>query len=47
MFNEETKTQKSNIGDVIDFILLKRVIQFAIPYRFYFFVAAISALLLC
>ena len=44
---EETKTQKSNIGDVIDFILLKRVIQFAKPYRFYFFVAAISALLLC
>ena len=44
---EETKTQKSNIGDVIDFTLLKRVIQFAKPYRFYFFVAAISALLLC
>ena len=44
---QEANTQKSNIGDVIDFILLKRVIQFAKPYRFYFFVAAISAILLC
>ena len=38
--------QESNIGNVIDFILLKRVMRFARPYRLYFFIAAISAVLL-
>ena len=44
---QDANTQKSKAGDIIDFILLKRVIQFAKPYQFYFFVAAISAILLC
>ena len=33
-------------GDIIDFILLKRVLRFATPYKFYFFIASISAILL-
>ena len=36
----------TNTGNVIDFILLKRVLAFAIPYKFYFFIAAISAIIL-
>ena len=40
------KKQKSNTGNVIDFVLLKRVIKFANPYKFHFFVAALSAVLL-
>ena len=36
--------QQSNTGNVIDFILLKRVLEFAHPYKLYFFVAAISAI---
>ena len=43
---QDIKKQKSNTGNVIDFILLKRVMKFAKPYRFYFFIAAISAILL-
>ena len=43
---QEKMEQKSNTGNIIDFILLKRVMQFAVPYRFYFIVAAISAILL-
>ena len=41
-----TKKQQSNTGNVVDFILLKRVMKFAKPYKFYFYVAAISAILL-
>ncbi len=36
----------SNTGNIIDFILLKRVLEFAKPYKFYFFIAAISAVFL-
>ena len=36
----------SNTGNIIDFILLKRVLAFASPYRLYFFIAAISAIIL-
>ena len=43
---QEKMEQTSNTGNIIDFILLKRVMQFAVPYRFYFIVAAISAILL-
>ena len=38
--------RESKTGNVIDFILLKRVMKFAQPYKIYFFVAAISAILL-
>ena len=43
-----TKSQKSktNSGNVIDFILLKRVLVFAKPYRKQFIIATISAILL-
>ena len=45
-----TKTKgnksKSNTGNVIDFVLLKRVLAFAKPYRLQFIIAAISAVLL-
>ena len=37
---------KSNTGNVIDFVLLKRVLAFAKPYRLQFTIAAISAVLL-
>ena len=40
------KNTDSNTGNIIDFILLKRVMKFAIPYKIYFFVAAFSAILL-
>ena len=40
------KDRDSNTGNIIDFILLKRVMKFAIPYKIYFFVAAFSAILL-
>ena len=33
-------------GNVIDFVLLKRVIAFAKPYKLQFMIAAISAILL-
>ena len=37
---------KSNTGNVIDFVLLKRVLKFAKPYSRYFSIAALSAILL-
>ena len=40
---QNINNQQSNTGNVIDFILLKRVLEFAHPYKLYFFVAAISA----
>ena len=43
---QETKKQKSNTGNVIDFVLLKRVLKFAEPYKLYLFIAAFSAILL-
>ena len=43
---QESKKQKSNTGNVIDFMLLKRVMKFAKPYKSHFFVAAIAAILL-
>ena len=43
---QDVNKKLSNTGNVIDFILLKRVVKFARPYKFYFFVAAISAILL-
>ena len=42
----DTKKQNSNTGNIIDFVLLKRVMQFARPYTFYFLIAAISAIFL-
>ena len=44
----KTKNNKSNSnsGNVIDFVLLKRVLAFAKPYRLQFTIAAISAVLL-
>ena len=40
------QNRESNMGNVIDFTLLKRVMKFAKPYKFYFFIAAISAVFL-
>ena len=42
----KTKSQKTKSGNVIDFVLLKRVIAFAKPYRLQFTIAAIAAILL-
>ena len=42
----KTKKQKSKSGNIIDFVLLKRVIAFAKPYKLQFTIAAISAILL-
>jgi len=42
----KTKNQKTKSGNVIDFVLLKRVIAFAKPYRLQFTIAAISAIML-
>jgi len=42
----KTKSQKTNTGNVIDFVLLKRVLTFAKPYRLQFTIAAIAAILL-
>ena len=46
MLANKTKKQKSKSGNVIDFVLLKRVIAFAKPYKLQFTIAAISAILL-
>lgn len=45
---QKTKTQKTktNTGNVIDFDLLKRVLEFAKPYKTTFIIATISAILL-
>jgi len=40
----KTKNQKTNTGNVIDFVLLKRVLAFAKPYRLQFTIAAIAAI---
>ena len=40
------KEEFSTRGNIIDFILLKRVLKFAKPYKTYFVVAAISAIFL-
>jgi ABC-type multidrug transport system fused ATPase/permease subunit len=42
----KTKKQKTKSGNVIDFELLKRVLEFAKPYKTTFVIATISALLL-
>ena len=36
---------KSKTGNVLDYVLLKRVLAFAKPYNLQFMVAAISAIL--
>ena len=41
-----TTQTESKTGSIIDFLLLKRVLEFAKPYKIYFFIAAISAILL-
>jgi len=46
MSKTKSNKSKSNTGNVIDFVLLKRVLVFAKPYRFQFTIAAISAVLL-
>jgi len=46
MSKTKSNKSKSNTGNVIDFVLLKRVLAFAKPYRFQFTIAAISAVLL-
>lgn len=43
---ESKSQQKNNTGNVIDFILLKRVLLFAQPYRLQFIIAAVAAILL-
>jgi len=45
---EETnnKKQTTKTGKVLDFELLKRVLEFAKPYKFNFIIAAFSAILL-
>ena len=46
MSKTKNNKSKSNTGNVIDFVLLKRVLAFAKPYRLQFTIAAISAVLL-
>ena len=46
MQNSTNKKPNSSSGNVIDFILLNRVLTFAKPYRLQFIIAAISAILL-
>ena len=46
MSKTKINKSKSNAGNVIDFVLLKRVLIFAEPYRLQFTIAAISAILL-
>jgi len=46
MSKTKRNKSKSNTGNVIDFVLLKRVLAFAKPYRLQFAIAAISAVLL-
>ncbi len=46
MSKTKINKSKSNTGNVIDFVLLKRVLIFAEPYRLQFTIAAISAILL-
>ena len=37
---------KSKTGNVLDYVLLKRVLAFARPYRLQFVIAAIAAILI-
>ena len=46
MSKTKTNESKSNTGNVIDFVLLKRVLAFAKPYQMQFTIAAIAAVLL-
>ena len=46
MQKSTNQNPKSSSGNVIDFILLNRVLTFAKPYRLQFIIAAISAILL-
>ena len=46
MSKNKSNKSNSNTGNVIDFVLLKRVLAFAKPYRLQFAIAAISAVLL-
>ena len=46
MARAKSNKSKSNTGNVIDLVLLKRVLDFAKPYRLQFIIAAISAVLL-
>tara|TARA_B100000767_G_scaffold32986_1_gene28161 strand:+ start:1930 stop:3747 length:1818 start_codon:yes stop_codon:yes gene_type:complete len=46
MSKTSNRKPKSNTGNVIDFVLLKRVLVFAKPYRLQFTIAAISAVLI-
>jgi len=46
MSKTKSNKSKSNTGNIIDFVLLKRVLAFAKPYRLQFTIAAISAVLL-
>ena len=43
---QEMKNKQLNSGTIIDFILLKRVLVFARPYKRQFVIAAVSAILL-
>ena len=43
---QDNNKNNSNTGNIIDFVLLKRVISFAKPYKSYFIIATISAILL-
>ena len=46
MSKNSNRKPKTNTGNVIDFVLLKRVLVFAKPYRLQFTIAAISAVLI-
>ena len=46
MSKTKNNKSKSNTGNVIDFVLLKRVLAFAKPYQMQFTIAAIAAVLL-
>ena len=37
---------RNNIGDILDFVLLKRIMVFAKPYKLQFLIASIAAILL-
>ena len=46
MLERNNKKQTTKTGKVLDFDLLKRVLEFAKPYKVTFFIAALSAILL-
>ena len=45
MSKTKSNKSKSNTGNVIDFVLLKRVLAFAKPYRLQFTIAIVIPLL--